>query len=103
MLPPFLCVASIRSGIRNNIQHARVIDAGSDNNNDKNRLVFLFCETAPIPTLCPFSVAVPPEQPTILDRWGRILNGTAGPYEEGDTPYLTCRVTGGKLAQNTTI
>ncbi|XP_047355257.1 nephrin-like isoform X1 [Vespa velutina] len=42
------------------------------------------------------TVIVPPEQPTILDRWGRILNGTAGPYEEGDTPYLTCRVTGGK-------
>ncbi|KAI4488239.1 hypothetical protein M0804_005087 [Polistes exclamans] len=40
------------------------------------------------------TVIVPPEQPTILDRWGRILNGTAGPYEEGDTPYLTCRVTG---------
>lgn len=50
-----------------------------------------------------FSVAVPPEQPTILDRWGRILNGTAGPYEEGDTPYLTCRVTGGKFAQNAAI
>jgi len=48
-------------------------------------------------------IAVPPEQPTILDRWGRILNGTAGPYEEGDAPYLTCRVTGGKLAQNTVI
>ncbi|XP_012345525.2 hemicentin-1-like [Apis florea] len=39
-------------------------------------------------------VIVPPEQPTILDQWGRIVNGTAGPYEEGDTPSLTCRVTG---------
>lgn len=80
----------------------RVINANSasDNNNDKNRFIFLFLETAPIRTLWPFSVTVPPEQPTILDRWGRILNGTAGPYEEGDTPYLTCRVTGGKLAQN---
>ncbi|KOX78873.1 hypothetical protein WN51_08632 [Melipona quadrifasciata] len=37
---------------------------------------------------------LPPEQPTILDQWGRIVNGTAGPYEEGDTPSLTCRVTG---------
>ncbi|XP_076657187.1 hemicentin-1 isoform X2 [Halictus rubicundus] len=42
------------------------------------------------------TVIVPPEQPTILDQWGRIVNGTAGPYEEGDTPSLTCRVTGGK-------
>ncbi|XP_061931249.1 hemicentin-1 isoform X7 [Apis cerana] len=41
-------------------------------------------------------VIVPPEQPTILDQWGRIVNGTAGPYEEGDTPSLTCRVTGVK-------
>ncbi|XP_017788622.1 PREDICTED: nephrin-like [Habropoda laboriosa] len=42
------------------------------------------------------TVIVPPEQPTILDQWGKIVNGTAGPYEEGDTPSLTCRVTGGK-------
>ncbi|OAD54439.1 hypothetical protein WN48_07804 [Eufriesea mexicana] len=42
---------------------------------------------------------VPPEQPTILDQWGKIVNGTAGPYEEGDTPSLTCRVTGGKSCQ----
>nr|XP_033324105.1 nephrin-like [Megalopta genalis]XP_033324106.1 nephrin-like [Megalopta genalis] len=42
------------------------------------------------------TVIVPPEQPTILDQWGRIVNGTAGPYEENDTPSLTCRVTGGK-------
>nr|XP_031846638.1 hemicentin-1-like [Nomia melanderi] len=42
------------------------------------------------------TVIVPPEQPTILDQWGRIVNGTAGPYEEGDTPSLTCRVTGVK-------
>ncbi|XP_066587732.1 neural cell adhesion molecule 2-like isoform X2 [Prorops nasuta] len=43
------------------------------------------------------TVIVPPEQPTILDAWdGRILNGTAGPYEERDSPQLTCRVTGGK-------
>lgn len=45
------------------------------------------------------SVLVPPEQPTILDQWGRIVNGTAGPYEEGDTPSLTCRVTGGKSSK----
>ncbi|XP_043273728.1 hemicentin-1-like isoform X2 [Venturia canescens] len=41
------------------------------------------------------SVIVPPEQPVILDRWSRILNGTVGPYEEGDDLTLTCRVTGG--------
>jgi len=63
--------------------------------------IFFFLELAFI-QIFP-SIAVPPEQPTILDRWGRILNGTAGPYEEGDTPYLTCRVTGGKLAENTVI
>lgn len=40
-------------------------------------------------------VTVPPEQLTILDGWGRILNGTAGPYQEGDNLALTCRVTGG--------
>lgn len=56
--------------------------------------IFLFLELALIQIF--LSIAVPPEQPTILDRWGRILNGTAGPYEEGDTPYLTCRVTGGE-------
>ena len=50
------------------------------------------CKNFSLPPLLP----VPPEQPTILDQWGRIVNGTAGPYEEGDTPSLTCRVTGGK-------
>ena len=38
---------------------------------------------------------VPPEQPAILDKWGRAMNGTSSPYEEGDTLSLTCRVTGG--------
>lgn len=38
---------------------------------------------------------VPPEQPTILDRWGRILNGSIGPHEEGDDVTLTCRTVGG--------
>ncbi|XP_058801892.1 B-cell receptor CD22-like, partial [Phymastichus coffea] len=42
------------------------------------------------------TVIVPPEQLTILDMWGRIQNGTAGPYLEGDNLALTCRVTGGK-------
>lgn len=40
-------------------------------------------------------LTVQPEQPAILDMWGRILNGTSGPYEEGDNLALTCRVTGG--------
>lgn len=38
---------------------------------------------------------VPPEQPTILDRWGRQLNGTVGPHQEGDDVTLTCRTVGG--------
>ncbi|XP_023245527.1 synaptogenesis protein syg-2 [Copidosoma floridanum] len=42
------------------------------------------------------TVIVPPEQPAIMDMWGRQLNGTAGPYEEGDNLSLTCRVTGGR-------
>ncbi|KAJ3649505.1 hypothetical protein Zmor_021245 [Zophobas morio] len=37
----------------------------------------------------------PPEQPTILDKWGRQLNGTVGPHEEGDDITLTCRTVGG--------
>lgn len=41
-------------------------------------------------------VTVPPEQPTILDRWGRKLNKTVGPHEKGDDVALTCRVVGGK-------
>lgn len=42
-----------------------------------------------------FLIAVPPEQPTILDKWGRQLNGTVGPHEEGDDITLTCRTVGG--------
>ncbi|XP_018560909.1 neural cell adhesion molecule 2 [Anoplophora glabripennis] len=38
---------------------------------------------------------LPPEQPTILDKWGRQLNGTVGPHEEGDDITLTCRTVGG--------
>ncbi|KAF2894573.1 hypothetical protein ILUMI_11600, partial [Ignelater luminosus] len=38
---------------------------------------------------------VPPEQPTILDKWGRQLNGSIGPHEEGDDITLTCRTVGG--------
>ncbi|XP_012285422.1 nephrin [Orussus abietinus] len=41
------------------------------------------------------TVIVPPEQPVILDNWGGILNGTAGPYKEGESLSLKCRVTGG--------
>lgn len=40
-------------------------------------------------------VTVPPEQPTILDKWGRLLNGTVGPHREGDDITLTCRTVGG--------
>lgn len=40
-------------------------------------------------------VSVPPEQPTILDKWGRLLNGTVGPHREGDDITLTCRTVGG--------
>lgn len=38
---------------------------------------------------------MPPEQPTILDKWGRQLNGSIGPHEEGDDITLTCRTVGG--------
>ena len=39
-----------------------------------------------------------PENPIILDRWGRIINRTTiGPMEEGDDVILSCRVVGGKL------
>ncbi|KAK9884228.1 hypothetical protein WA026_005177 [Henosepilachna vigintioctopunctata] len=41
------------------------------------------------------TVIVPPEQPTILDKWGRQLNGTVGPHEVGDDIILTCRTVGG--------
>jgi len=51
--------------------------------------VFLF--------VCCFVVLVLPEQPIILDRWGRQLNGTQlGPKQEGDDIVITCRVVGGK-------
>ncbi|KAL3287263.1 hypothetical protein HHI36_001739 [Cryptolaemus montrouzieri] len=38
---------------------------------------------------------IPPEQPTILDKWGRQLNNTVGPHEVGDDITLTCRTVGG--------
>lgn len=42
------------------------------------------------------SVSVPPEDPVVLDGWGRPLNSsTIGPKEEGDDVTLTCRVIGG--------
>ncbi|XP_046627226.1 nephrin isoform X6 [Neodiprion virginianus] len=42
------------------------------------------------------TVIVPPELPAILDRWGRVLNDSVGPYQEGDELLLNCRVIGGK-------
>ncbi|KAL9931118.1 sidestep II transmembrane protein isoform 2-T3 [Glossina fuscipes fuscipes] len=43
------------------------------------------------------SVIILPEQPIILDRWGRQLNGTKlGPKQEGDDIVITCRVVGVK-------
>ncbi|CAH0551848.1 unnamed protein product [Brassicogethes aeneus] len=41
------------------------------------------------------TVIVPPEQPTILDKWGRQLNNSVGPHEAGDDITLTCRTVGG--------
>lgn len=43
------------------------------------------------------SIAVLPDTPVVLDRWGSILNSTTiGPKEEGDDIMLTCRVVGGR-------
>ncbi|XP_034667123.1 neural cell adhesion molecule 1 isoform X1 [Drosophila subobscura] len=43
------------------------------------------------------SVIILPEQPIILDRWGRQLNGSQlGPKQEGDDIVITCRVVGGR-------
>ncbi|XP_054258720.1 nephrin-like [Macrosteles quadrilineatus] len=42
------------------------------------------------------TIVVPPEYPAIFDRYGRQLNGTLGPYKEGDNVSLTCRVVGGR-------
>ncbi|XP_060524523.1 nephrin [Cylas formicarius] len=41
------------------------------------------------------TVVVPPEAPILLDKWGRLLNGTIGPHEVGDDITLTCRAVGG--------
>lgn len=39
-----------------------------------------------------------PEQPVVLDRWGRQLNSTKiGPTQEGEDIILSCRVVGGKI------
>lgn len=39
-----------------------------------------------------------PEQPVVLDRWGRQLNSTKiGPKQEGEDIILSCRVVGGKI------
>ncbi|KAK0090771.1 hypothetical protein PV325_003791 [Microctonus aethiopoides] len=40
------------------------------------------------------------KQPVILDRFGRIVNGSIGPEKEGDDLILTCRVTGGSFSNN---
>jgi hypothetical protein len=53
-----------------------------------------------------FSPTVLPENPIILDRWGRNINRTTiGPMEEGDDVILSCRVIGGEytLAQFITL
>uniref|UniRef100_A0A182NTT6 Ig-like domain-containing protein n=1 Tax=Anopheles dirus TaxID=7168 RepID=A0A182NTT6_9DIPT len=43
------------------------------------------------------TVIIPPSQPVVLDRWGRVINSTIiGPKEEGDDILLTCRVVGGR-------
>ncbi|CAG9802706.1 unnamed protein product [Chironomus riparius] len=43
------------------------------------------------------TVIILPENPIILDRWGRIINRTTiGPMEEGDDVILSCRVVGGR-------
>ncbi|XP_066907688.1 nephrin [Halyomorpha halys] len=42
------------------------------------------------------TITVPPEYPALFDKWGRQLNGTVGPLDEGDEVQLTCRVIGGK-------
>nr|XP_016944652.1 neural cell adhesion molecule 1 [Drosophila suzukii] len=43
------------------------------------------------------SVIILPEQPIIMDRWGRQLNGSQlGPKQEGDDIVITCRVVGGR-------
>ena len=42
--------------------------------------------------------SVLPEQPIVLDQWGRQLNGTMlGPKLEGDNVMITCRVVGGEM------
>lgn len=44
-----------------------------------------------------FCLSVLPEQPVVLDRWGRQLNSTKiGPKQEGEDIILSCRVVGGK-------
>lgn len=56
-----------------------------------------FCSTLFINFLFLSSHTVLPENPIILDRWGRVINRTTiGPMEEGDDVILSCRVIGGK-------
>ncbi|XP_050504924.1 neural cell adhesion molecule 2 [Diabrotica virgifera virgifera] len=40
-------------------------------------------------------IIFPPEPPTILDQYGRLLNGTVGPHDEGDDITMKCRTVGG--------
>ncbi|XP_064481592.1 hemicentin-1-like isoform X2 [Ornithodoros turicata] len=42
------------------------------------------------------SVIDPPSAPVILDAQGTVLNGIAGPYDEGRPLTLNCEVSGGK-------
>jgi hypothetical protein len=56
-----------------------------------------FCVTTCLLTESYLFVTVPPELPTIIDHWGRQLNTTVGPHNEGDDVILTCRVIGGEF------
>lgn len=44
----------------------------------------------------PYSVAVPPHKPNIIDEHGKAVPAVAGPYEEGGDMRLQCLVSGGK-------
>ncbi|KAI5746321.1 hypothetical protein M8J77_002321 [Diaphorina citri] len=43
-----------------------------------------------------FVASLPPQYPVVLDKFGRQLNSTIGPQQEGEEVILTCRVVGGK-------
>lgn len=41
------------------------------------------------------TIAEASDTPRIFDERGKEIRGNAGPYREGDSPQLTCNVTGG--------